>query len=122
LTVVELNCTGEHMSGRVGWLVGMATLTIVATASCAIGAGAESPRSVRVEVRDLDFAVARDVERLYARIRRAARQVCEWQVRMLYLQVARTSPDGCHAATVSETVARLNLAPLIVVHRRAGGR
>jgi UrcA family protein len=104
-------------------MVRAVTLSILASSSCAISAApGESPQSVRIDIGDLDLTKARDAERLYARIRRAARRVCDWQVSVMYLQMARASHEGCYGATVAETVARLNLAPLITVHQRAGGR
>ena len=111
------------MRGRAGWIVHAVTLAILATGSGAACAEPESsPQSVRIDIRDLTLTSATDVERLYARIRRAARRVCDWQVSVVYLQMSRTSLKGCYGATVSQTVAQLNFAPLIAVHQRAGGR
>jgi UrcA family protein len=123
LATVKRHHKGKAMSRRVGRRVRAVTVAILAASSFAVCAAPdESPQSVRIDIRDLDLTTSRDVERLYARIRRAARRVCEWQVSVVYLQVARSSHKGCYGATVSETVARLNLAPLTTEHQRGGGR
>jgi UrcA family protein len=111
------------MRGTTGWMACAVTMAMLATPGRAICAAYdEPPRSVRIETRDLDLAKTGDVERLYARIRRASRQVCDWQVSVLYLQMARTSIESCYAATVSQIVARLDLPALSGIHRNAGTR
>ena len=110
------------MKPRVRWTVRAVTLAILVGGSCGLHAAGDEPESVRIDIRDLDLTTARDVERLYARIRRAAGRVCDWRVSVLYLQMSRAGEEGCYGATVSETVTRLNLTPLIELHQRAGGR
>lgn len=78
---------------------------------------AAAPPSVAVNVGDLDLTRAEEIARLYARIHKAARQVCNPQGLTVYLP-QMPSYRECYRLTVDDATARAE--HLIREHRRNG--
>jgi UrcA family protein len=73
------------------------------------------PPSVAVNIGDLDLTRVEEVARLYARIHKAARQVCNPQGLTLYLPQMHSYHE-CYRLTVDDATARAE--HLIREHRR----
>jgi|SRR5712675_2513914 len=97
-------------------LLGVAAVLAPAIASASYGDSAHSVVSSTKVVRyhDLNLNQAEDVATLYARIRRAAAEVCT-------SSAASSMQRDCYQEAISSAIARVNNPSLSAYHQRRGG-
>jgi len=92
-------------------LIFVSALSNVAMAS----GGADVMPTARVKLADLDLNTPDGISTLYARIKHAARRVCEAPGGTRMIGVARTAKE-CRALTTDSAVRQLALPPLTRLH------
>lgn len=97
-------------------LLGAAVALAPGIASASYGDSANSVVSSSMVVRyhDLDLSQSKDVATLYARIRRAAKEVCT-------ANAASAVQRECYQEAIATAVARVNSPSLKAYHERRGG-
>ncbi len=95
------------------------TLTIgTVTTTAAADSQFNIPPSVTVSYADLDLAKAAGAERLYSRISRAARSVCQFNPKDLRQAI---SGRACMSTAINKAVADVNKPLLTAHHMRLNG-
>jgi UrcA family protein len=97
-------------------LVGIATLAAVATANLATAtAETDEPRSTVVRYGDLDLSRLADARRLYGRIKRAARAVCDNHPLADFKRLDEY--EKCLGRAVSEAVEKVQSEQVTAIYR-----
>jgi UrcA family protein len=102
-------------------LVAIATLAAMATANLATATPAtDEPRSAVVRYGDLDLSRPADARRLYGRIKRAARAVCDNHPLVDFKRLDEY--EKCLGQAVSEAVEKVQSEQVTATHRAHNGR
>lgn len=102
-------------------LLGIATLAAVATANLATAAPeTDEPRSTVVRYGDLDLSRPEDARRLYGRIKRAARTVCDNHPLSDFKRLDEY--EKCLGQAVGEAVEKVQSEQVTAIHRAHKGR
>ena len=97
-------------------LLGIATLAALATANLATARPeADEPRSTVVRYGDLDLSRPEDARRLYGRIKRAARRVCDNQPSSDSKRLKEY--ERCLGQAVTEAVEKVQSEQVTAIHR-----